>query len=445
MKLFGTDGIRAVAGRSPLDNITVYRIGAALVRLLEKKEKPLRILIGRDTRISGIWMEEVLSQGIMDTGGQAVSAGVIPTSAVSLLTRKHAFSAGVVISASHNPFEYNGLKIFASSGCKIPESWEKEIETETIQSSRRPSGPPVSLSKTTRFSREYHEFLRNRFHPRRHSRNPKLVVDCSHGAASSYAGSLFSALGFEVYSMCDQPNGKNINLACGSLYPQRLAKEVISRSADLGIAYDGDADRVLWVDEKGRLLNGDHTLLVLSRFYEKEKRLTSDTVVGTVMTNLALELKLQEQKIRFHRSHVGDKYVLEDMLRLECNLGGEQSGHTILLDDCPTGDGILTSLRMVEVMTSEDAALSDLVADYREFPQIILNVPVSRKDEFKKYPGISHILQEAEQELGQSGRLNLRYSGTEPLARVMVEGRDQNQVEFLARRIAAAVEAALNP
>lgn len=444
MKLFGTDGIRAVAGQFPLDEITVYRIAMALVRLLERKGKPLLVLMGRDTRLSGIWMEKILIQGIVKGGGRAVTAGVIPTSAVSYLTRKHAFSAGVVISASHNPYEYNGIKIFSPSGQKLPESWEKEIEAEALRSSLHPSGPSVSLSPDASLSREYFDFLFSRFHPARRSRDPKLVVDCAQGAASAYAEDLFSSLGFMVHSIGNQPNGKNINVACGSLNPQGLAKEVISRSADLGIAYDGDADRVLWVDEKGRLLNGDHTLLVLSRFLEKKKCLSSDTVVGTIMSNLALELKLQEHGIKLHRSRVGDKYVLEDMLRMNCNLGGEQSGHTILLDDCPTGDGILTSLRMVEVLTSEGAAMSELVADYHECPQVILNVPVSHKAEFEKYPAIIQILQETERDLGRSGRLNLRYSGTEPLARVMVEGHNRDQIESLARRIAAVVEDTLN-
>lgn len=444
IKLFGTDGIRAVAGQPPLDKTSVYRIGAALVRLLEKREKSPRILIGRDTRISGHWIEQVLFQGISDAGGRAVSAGIIPTSAVSFLTRKHEYSAGVVISASHNPFEYNGIKIFDSSGRKISEKWENEIEKDVSDSIDVPAGPAADLYTDEQLSLEYLEFLRSRFHPAHRSWDPQMIVDCSHGAASAYAGSLFASLGFDVHSICDQPNGKNINLSCGSLYPQRLAKEVTSRAADLGIAYDGDADRVLWVDGKGQLLNGDHTLLVLSRFFKKKQRLAANTVVGTIMTNLALELKLSGHGIQLQRARVGDKYVLEDMLQRRCNLGGEQSGHTILLDDCPTGDGILTSLRMVEVMTSEGADLSELVSDYREFPQIILNVPVSRKDPFTEYPEIMHVLHDIEQELGDSGRLNLRYSGTEPLARVMVEGRDQAQIESLARRIAGVVKKSLN-
>ncbi|MFO7865610.1 MAG: phosphoglucosamine mutase [Candidatus Aminicenantes bacterium] len=444
MKLFGTDGIRAVAGLSPLDHITVYRIGSALTRVLGKKEKSSWILIGRDTRQSGAWLEKILFQGIRDAGGHALSVGVIPTSAVSYLTKKHAFSAGIVISASHNPFEYNGIKIFDSSGRKIPEIWEKEIEIESFQSSHHPPSHIASPPSSPELGEEYLGFLQDRFRASSRTRL-KLVADCSYGAASAYAGRIFSSLGFDVHSICDQPNGKNINLSCGSLHPQLLMKEVISRSADLGVAYDGDADRVLWVDEQGRLLNGDHTLLILARHFQKENRMASDTVVGTIMTNLALELNLGEYGLKLHRSQVGDKYVLEDMIRLRCNLGGEQSGHTILLDDCPTGDGILTSLRMIEVLSSEGASMSELAAGYQEFPQIIVNVPVARKDDFRKYPDIIQVLRKSEQDLGQTGRLNLRYSGTEPLARVMVEGRDREQIESLARRIAAAVENNLNP
>ncbi len=444
MKLFGTDGIRAVAGTSPLDPTTVYRVGRALVRLLERKNKSLRILLGRDTRLSGKWIEKHLFQGIYEAGGKAVSAGIIPTSAVSYLTQKHKFSAGVVISASHNPFEYNGIKIFAASGRKFPESWEEEIEENILHSSHEPAAGSISPPVDLGLSGDYISFLKTRFQPSQRSKDPRLVVDCSFGSASAYAQGIFSSLGFEIHSICDKPNGKNINLSCGSLYPQRLAAEVISRSADLGVAYDGDADRVLWVDEKGRLLNGDHTLLILSRYFIKNKRMASDTLVGTIMTNLALELKLQKMGIRLHRSRVGDKYVLEDMLRIGSNLGGEQSGHTILLDDCPTGDGILTSLRIVEALTSEGTTISEMVADYREFPQIIHNVPVARKDDFRNHPKILDSMRKSKRELGKQGRLNLRYSGTEPVARVMVEGRDRGQIETLARKIAIVVEKCLN-
>ena len=266
-----------------------------------------------------------------------------------------------------------------------------------------------------------------------------MVIDCSNGASSAFASEILIDLGFETQAIGCSPNGRNINLGCGSLHPEILARRVKESGADMGIAYDGDADRALWVDETGRILNGDHTLYVLSKHMQDKGRLSRDTVVATIMSNMGLEKALKARGLDLYRSRVGDKYVLEDMLKLGSNLGGEQSGHTILLDDCPTGDGMLTSIKMLEAMVASGATLSELVSGYREFPQVLQNVRVSRKEELSLFPEITNAMDRVLDELGDSGRLNVRYSGTEPVARIMVEGPDQDEIEKHAQSIAAAI------
>lgn len=444
-RLFGTDGMRGTAGEFPLEPLSLYALGRTLIERIEREGFPLRVLIGRDTRESGVWIEQALFQGITDAGGEPVTAGVIPTSAVSHLTLKHGFSAGIVISASHNPYQDNGIKIFSAQGKKIPEDWEKELEQGVRGGRSGIALKDVSPTPDPALVRDYEDFLVGRFQPGTLGRPFKILLDCSNGAASGIAHRVFERLGFTVRTLHDDPDGKNINAGCGSLHPEKLAHAVREAGADLGVAYDGDADRSLWVDESGRMLNGDHTLYVLAGRMREAGSLRSDTVVATDMSNLGLEQALAARGLNLHRARVGDKYVLEDMIKLDANLGGEQSGHTILLDDCPTGDGILTSIRMCEVMVESGAALSELVADYREFPQILLNVPVKRKEPFDRFPDIGGAVAEVRKELGDEGRLNLRYSGTESLARVMIEGRDQAGIENHARRIAAAITRFLGP
>jgi len=438
-KLFGTDGIRAVAGQYPLDFSSVYALGLALISLLRKEGLPARVLIGRDTRESGEWLELALFQGILDAEGDAVSVGLIPTSAVSYLTKKHKFSAGIVISASHNPYEDNGIKIFSSEGMKISEKWENILENSIANSQTSavkkefPVTPDISLNE------EYSDFLKSRFDRISDPGRFKIILDCSNGASTYIAPRVFADFGFKVTTIGASPDGKNINSGCGSLHPESLAKTVVEQGADIGIAYDGDADRALWVDEKGTILNGDHTLYVLAKFMKERALLKSDTVVATTMSNIGLESALEKLGLKLFRTQVGDKYVLEQMIKLKSNLGGEQSGHTIFLDECPTGDGILTSIKMVEAMAVQEASLSELVQGFDEFPQILKNVPVSRKDDFGKFPEIMDMIRKAEERLGESGRLNVRYSGTEPLARIMIEGQSQNEIEDLAGQIAAVI------
>lgn len=438
-KLFGTDGIRAMAGQFPLDHSSVYTLGKALVELLEEEGLPPKVIIGRDTRESGEWLEQALFHGINESQGEAFSAGIIPTSAISFLTKKYSFSAGIVISASHNPYQDNGIKIFSSQGTKISDIWEEKLERAIQTGRKNVRKEKKEIKPSSSFGKDYMDFLLSRFSSVSLQKKIKIALDCSNGASCFFAPKVFRNLGFDVITTGASPDGKNINARCGSLYPQNLAKKVVENKAHLGIAYDGDADRAIWVDEKGRILNGDHTLIVLSQSMKEKEVLKSDYVVATAMSNLGLEKALERLKLKLYRTQVGDKYVLEQMMKLGANLGGEQSGHTIFLDDCPTGDGILTSIKMLDVMVSRNTSLSELVKDFEEFPQVLVNVRVSRKDDFNKFPEIKNAMDEIEKELADSGRLHLRYSGTEPLARIMIEGQNKDQIENHAHKMARLI------
>jgi phosphoglucosamine mutase len=440
-RLFGTDGVRSVAGQYPLDAPTIRVLGQALVDLLEEEGLEPRVLIGRDTRESGPWIEETLAAGVEAGGGKTVSAGIIPTSAVSFLTRKHGFSAGIVISASHNPYRDNGIKIFSSDGIKISDEWEVRLEKAILEGKRKTA--PVTERKAVRpraeLADDYEDFLIGQLQNARIPEDLTVVLDCSNGASSVIAPTVFFRLGFRVIPIFNVPDGKNINRRCGSLHPHNLARHVVAARADVGIAYDGDADRALWVDEKGRILNGDHTLFVQAGFMKDRDRLKSGAVVATTMSNMGLEKGLRDIGVELVRTRVGDKYVLEKMLEIGANLGGEQSGHTIFLDDCPTGDGILTSLRMLEAMLAGQVSFSGLAGGLKEFPQVLHNVRVREKLDFKQFPEIVQTMDEIRAALAGAGRLDLRYSGTEPLARVMIEGEDLGQIEGLAGRLTSVI------
>ncbi len=438
-KLFGTDGIRTVAGEFPLDKKTIFTLARALVELLERAGLETRVLIGRDTRESGPWIEEILFQGIQAGGGEAVSAGVIPTSAVSFLTRKHRFSAGIVISASHNPYKDNGIKIFSPEGLKISDKWEAKLEKAIAGGKDNPKISKLTISPEPELGKDYENFLKGQLEGLPRQKNLCLVVDCSNGASSAIAPEVFRELGFKVIAIHNTPDGKNINRLCGSLHPEDLTRKVTETGADLGVAYDGDADRAIWADEKGRILNGDHTLFVQAHHMKERRQLKSRKIVATTMSNMGLERALQEIGLELVRTKVGDKYVLEKMMELGSNLGGEQSGHTIFLDDCPTGDGILTSLKMLEVMLARKAPLSELTSGLRECPQVLLNIRVREKADFSRFPEITEVMDEIKKELAGSGRLDVRYSGTELLARVMVEAQEKAQVEALGKRMAEAI------
>ena len=438
-KLFGTDGLRAEAGEFPLDEKSVFTLGRALAELLENKGFSPRVVIGRDTRESGSWLEQCFYAGFVGAGGKAVSAGVITTPALSFLTRTHGFSAGIVISASHNPYHDNGIKIFSPLGTKIQEEWEEELEREIMERSpqlRTVKKPAVKTDESLRS--DYLNFLRQIFSLNTRKKL-KLVVDCANGASSEIAPELFRSLGFKVIPLYNQPDGKNINLKCGSLHPETLARKVPEEKADLGMAYDGDADRVIWVDEQGRILNGDHTLYVQALYLKEKRALKKNTVVATIMSNMGLEKILADNGIKLLRTKVGDKYVLDEMLKQDFNLGGEQSGHTIFLDHSVAGDGLLTSLKMLEVMLKRDKPLSQLVRDFKEFPQILLNVRVKEKVRFEEIPGYDKVFKEVKDALKSEGRLEVRYSGTEPLARIMIEGQSGKVIEELANKLAKII------
>jgi phosphoglucosamine mutase len=435
-ELFGTDGLRGQAGKFPLDEKSVFVLGQALAELFREKNLLPVLVTGRDTRESGKWLEEVLLGGFISSGGQAVSAGVIPTPGISYLVRAEGFSAGVVISASHNPYQDNGIKIFSAEGTKIPEDWEEQLEKRILKAREKDlATKPAAVKVEDSFRFKYLEHLQQLFS----ASNPgklKLVLDCANGASSDLAPVLFRRLGFEVLAINCQPDGKNINKECGSLHPETLQETVKKERADLGIAYDGDADRAIWVDEEGHLLHGDHTLYVQALSLKEKNRLNKNTVVATIMSNMGLELALAERGITMLRTKVGDKYVLEEMLRQKLNLGGEQSGHTIFLDQAITGDGLLTSLKMIEVMLEKGQKISALVEGFKEFPQVLLNVRVREKIPFSELPGYDSLVEEVKTALAGEGRLEVRYSGTEPLARIMVEGPEQKKIEDLARKLA---------
>jgi phosphoglucosamine mutase len=438
-KLFGTDGVRAVAGHFPLDPPTISRLGGALVDLLERKGQGARILVGRDTRESGPWMERALARGIRAAGGEAVSAGVIPTSAVSYLTKTHGFAAGAVISASHNPFEDNGIKIFSPLGIKIPDEWELEIEADVLEGRGRLPGQESEVEIDGRLAGDYAGYLAGRIKPGPGAAGVKVVVDCANGASAELAPRVLRGLGFAVEALHISPDGRNINAGCGSLHPERLAARVRETGAAIGIAYDGDADRALWVDAAGRLLSGDHTLFVQALHMRETGGLRTNDVVATTMSNMGLERAFEERGLTLVRTKVGDKYVHEAMTARGANLGGEQSGHTIFLDDLPTGDGLLTSLRMLEVMAQRGQSLASLVDGLVEFPQTLVNVRVRRKPDLAEFPDIMAAVEVVKSSLGRDGRIDLRYSGTEMLARVMVEARDPATVHSCANLVAEAV------
>jgi phosphoglucosamine mutase len=438
-KLFGTDGIRAVAGEAPLDPDTVRALGLALAALLREEGLEPDAIIGRDTRESGTWIEQAFVRGFKIGGGRAVSAGILPTSAISYLTRKHAFAAGIVLSASHNPYHDNGIKIFSAAGTKIPDDWE--IRLEKALRAGKTAAPAVQGAARAElpFLEEYIRFLQDRFPESLRPGRMKVVLDCANGAGAVVAPRVFEGLGFEVIALSESPDGRNINLGCGSLHPEGMAAAVVENGASLGIAYDGDADRAVWADETGRILNGDHTLYVQALHMKGRGALRGDRVVATTMSNMGLAQALEKEGIGLVRTRVGDKYVLEEMIRRDANLGGERSGHTIFLDESPTGDGILTSLKMAEAIIARQVPLSGLVHAYTEFPQVLLNVPVRMKSAFAEFPEITMTVREIEAGLDGNGRIDLRYSGTEPLARIMIEGRDAQGIEEQARRLAEVV------
>ncbi|MGD1105379.1 MAG: phosphoglucosamine mutase [Terriglobia bacterium] len=442
-ELFGTDGIRGVAGQYPLDQATVLKIGSALGTVLKNSSRPVRVVLGKDTRESNEWIARALASGLASTGAQVVDAGIITTPGVAFLTRQHELSAGVMVSASHNPYQDNGIKIFSRAGSKLAEAEELAIESLLTVLPELPDPEENAVPIVPRWVEGYVEHLVSLIPARLDFSRYRLVVDCAHGAACRVAPLLLARLGIRPHTLNTEPNGRNINLHCGSLHPEMMAETTRALGADLGVAFDGDADRAIFATREGRLADGDHVLYVLAPFLERQGNLKGRAIVGTLMTNLALELALARQSIGLKRTAVGDKYVLEEMLRSGISLGGEPSGHLIFSDLSLAGDGMITLLEVLRLLAETEQPLGELLRGYQAFPQLIRNVRVREKPPLESIPSVARAITECCAELGERGRVVVRYSGTEPLARVMVEGAEAETVEDHTTRIAAAIESAL--
>ena len=445
-KLFGTDGIRAVAGEAPLNPKTIYAVGLALAHQLKEGAQQPGLILGMDTRESSNWIAAVLAAGLEAGGASVASAGVITTPAIALLARKHHFSAGVVISASHNPWHDNGIKIFGGDGYKLPDEVELRIENEIFKQLESVSAPDASASAPPqcdpRYRAEYEEFLLSAV-PGLQLGGLKLVVDCANGAASAIAPELFAQLGGVIHITHAQPDGRNINANCGALYPATVAAETAATHADIGVTFDGDADRALFADAQGRVVNGDAILLLAARDLKSRNMLKGDMVVATTMSNMGLEAALKRDGIRMFRAPVGDKYVLEMMQSNAASLGGEQSGHILFPHLATTGDGLLTSLVVLDLVRRAGKPLHELLQDLKTFPQVIVNVRVKEKKPLMEIVTIADTIHAAETELNGNGRVVVRYSGTEPLARVMIEAESEEAMRRHADAIADAIRDAL--
>ena len=446
-KLFGTDGIRAVAGQPPLDPRTIHAIGLALAQTLKAATPNPRVLLGMDTRESSESIAATLTAGLTEGGARVENAGVITTPAVAHLAHTHKFAAGVVISASHNPWEDNGIKLFGPDGFKLPDATELAIEKEIftqLQSSTYPLPlTPYPLPSVNEGDRaEYIRFLLAAV-PGLSLDNRTIVIDCANGAASPIAPQLFADLGGEVIVTHASPTGRNINQGCGALHPEVVAAEVVRHKAGMGITFDGDADRALFSDEHGRVVNGDAVLLLAARDLHARGQLANATVVATTMSNMGLEAALARSGIAMLRAPVGDKYVLEQMLATGATLGGEQSGHIIFSGRSTTGDGLLTALLVLDILHRAGKSLAELTADLKTFPQVIVNVKVREKKPLDSIPAVAESIAAAEQALAGTGRVVIRYSGTEALARVMIEAEDHAAMTHHAEAIANAIRTEL--
>lgn len=445
-QLFGTDGIRGIAGEYPLTSETTYAIGLALGHDLLKKDRHPRVVIGQDTRESSAWIADRVTQGLTMAGCEVESAGVITTPGVAYLARSHNFAAGVVISASHNPWTDNGIKIFSGTGFKLPDAEELAIEQEIfarLENSQTQIAAEAghSLPGECELRQAYIEWLAQGVQT--DLSYLRVLVDCANGAATAEAPELFSECGVQATYANIHPDGKNINQGCGALHPEEVAAAIAAMPGefDLGVTFDGDADRALFSDASGRVVNGDGILLLMARDLQLRGVLTNSTVVGTAMSNMGLEVALRAAGIRLLRANVGDKYVLEEMQKTGAILGGEQSGHIIFRDgDATTGDGLMTALRVMEVMARTGCSLADLIGDLKVFPQTIQNVRVREKIPFAQVADVQQRIEAAQQELSDNGRVVVRYSGTEALARVMIEAESEEKMKELAGGIARAIQ-----
>ena len=445
-KLFGTDGMRGKAGEFPLDEQTIAIVGKSLARIFkERLGRNPRFCIGRDTRESGGWMKHAFCAGAFSEDAICESAGIITTPGLAFVTKHFGFDAGIVISASHNPFDDNGIKIFLPDGKKSDEATEREIEKDifsgqlTIDNGQN----VVDDSNSAEFQNAYLDYLAKSFSDLKLDKF-KMVVDCANGAACELAPKLFERFGAEIVAINNQPDGKNINRDCGSLHLEKLQEKVLEEKADFGVAFDGDADRALFVDEQGTIVDGDATLWIMAQFLKSHGKLKNDTVVATVMSNIGLEIALQTKNIKLARTAVGDKYVLQELLTSDTSIGGEQSGHIILPHKSLVGDGMMTALFLLEAIYENGKTFSEMTEGFTRFPQILVNVKVGEKRPFEEVAEIISASKDLEKQLDGKGRLLLRYSGTENLARVMIEGENQSEIESQAHALAEIIRKSLN-
>lgn len=437
-QLFGTDGIRGIANKYPIDAETIVKIGRAAAKVFKNGKTHHRILIGKDTRLSGYMIENALVSGICSEGVDVLLVGPMPTPAIAHLTKSFGADAGIVISASHNPYQDNGIKFFSKEGTKLPDAIEEKIESHIFdREEKKDHNPENKIGKAFRIDDAQGRYIEYVKHTagNRSITGLKIILDCANGAAYHVAPDIFKELGAEVIVLNNTPDGININENCGAMHPELIQKQVIAHKADAGIALDGDADRIIMADENGNVIDGDQIIAICAESMAKKRKLRNKTVVTTIMSNLGLKIALEKQGIKLIQTQVGDRYVTEEMLKRQSNLGGEQSGHVVFSDYNTTGDGIITGLQVLSIMAEEHKKLSELSAAMKKFPQIILNVNVKEKKEFQKMPEVDAAIKNAEKELGENGRVLVRYSGTQNMARVMIEGEDEVVIKKLAEKI----------
>jgi phosphoglucosamine mutase len=445
-KLFGTDGIRGIAGQAPLDPTTVYACGLALGHSLPRDAGTPKVILGRDTRESSPWIAATLAAGLREAGARVESAGVVPTPAVAFLAHTHGFQAGIVISASHNPWRDNGIKLFGADGFKLADALELAMEEEILHHAAQISAPDVAtlapVEDNAALQSDYIDFL-IRCVPDLSLSGLRVVADCANGAAAAVAPALFRRLGGDVTLVNIGPDGHNINDGCGALHPAFVAAEVSARGAGIGLTFDGDADRCMMAGTHNNVINGDAILLMVARDLKARGLLTGNLVVATTMSNMGLEAALRRSGIKMLRAPVGDRYVLEQMLEHKAALGGEQSGHILLPHLATTGDGLLTALVVLDLIARSGKNIEELTADLKVFPQVIVNVKVRERRPLNGIPAVAERIRAAEEELKDSGRVVIRYSGTEALARVMIEAESEEAMRRLADGIAEAIRAEL--
>ena len=447
-RLFGTDGIRGVANQYPMTAEIALALGRAVAERFRKGGRRCRIVIGKDTRLSGYMIESALEAGIVSAGADVMLVGPLPTPAIAFITSSMRADAGVVISASHNPYQDNGIKIFASDGFKLPDDVEADIERRMADPEAPTPGPEPKIGKAIRIDDaegRYVQFLKHSFPKARTLDGVRVVVDCANGAAYTVAPQVFSELGADVTVLSAEPNGRNINDGCGALHPEKVAAEVRRTRSAIGVALDGDADRVILADERGEIVDGDPIMAILGTRLLARGALPGNTVVATAMSNLGLERALAARGGKLLRAAVGDRYVVEAMREKGFIFGGEQSGHIIFLEEATTGDGLLAALQVLSVMVEEERPLSELASIMTRYPQVLINFKVARKTPLDELPAVQTVIRRVESALGQDGRVLVRYSGTEPKARVMIEGTDENMIRAYAEEIVATMQKAIAP